>query len=502
MAPSPVSRRGFLIGGLSTLVLAGCSAPPGAGPKPTESIPASPSPSATPLPSRPPAPADVRELLSRSRFYVGHRGSGDNWPEHTLTAYRNALEAGVDAIEVSVSSTSDGVLICHHDLSALRVLGVDRKIADMTWSEVSALSVDARAWLGVNTPLEPVSQLEDVLSQLDQDALVFIEDKQGTNTRLLLDVMDAQPRSTERFVWKQWAPASQVRAAKERGYLAWGYFDTQQIDRLDEFAATFDILGVPTSTPDDVVSRVVDSGVPVMCWEVRFHDEVDRLAGLGVTGLMCANVPYLVDSRPAERDAFATGRRAPGDLPAGIDTLGWSSQPAFVPSRGSLRIQRSQATSYLMGSLAVPGRKLSRVDATIVWPDAVPTSGAVGVVFALNGDSPGGPGERGAADGYEFSLRTDGTIALAALKSGVAGPALAAGAIEAPRAGTEVPIGIELEDDRMRVTAGRDGRLSAAYSDSVDNGPWLRLFKDYATAEAVEFSAVRAAFADRSSRQE
>jgi glycerophosphoryl diester phosphodiesterase len=491
MAPSPMSRRGFLIGGLSTVVLAGCSAPPRASRNPSETVTPSPSPSGAPSPSRAPIASDVRALISRPTFYVGHRGSGDNWPEHTLAAYRNSLEAGAEAIEISVCATSDGVLICHHDLSGARVLGVDRKIADMTWSEVNALSVDARSWLGVNTPLEPVSRLEDVLRELDPATLVFIEDKQGTNTGVLLDILDAQPRATERFVWKQWAPASQVRAAKERGYCAWGYFDVEQIDRLDEFALTFDILGLPVSATDQVIRQVVATGVPLMCWEVRFHDEVERLTGLGVTGLMCSNVGYLVDGRPADRDTFDTGRRAPGDLPAAIDTLGWSAQPSFIPDRAALRIQRAEATSYLMGSLTVPGRGPSRLDLTIVWPDAVPPRGAVGAVFALSGDAPGGQGGRGDADGYQFSLHVDGTIALARCEHGVTGPDLATGAVDAPTAGDAVRIRIDVSDDRVRATADGGEPIEAKLAESDDRGPWIRLFKDYASNHAVEFSQVR-----------
>ncbi|WP_163616608.1 glycerophosphodiester phosphodiesterase [Microbacterium sp. B35-30] len=491
MAPSPMSRRGFLIGGLSTVVLAGCSAPPRASRSPSQAIPASPSPSGAPSPSRAPIPLDVRELISRPRFYVGHRGSGDNWPEHTLGAYRNSLQAGAEAIEISVCSTSDGVLICHHDLSGERVLGVDRKIADMTWSEVSARSVDARSWLGVNTPLEPVSRLEDVLREIGPDTLVFVEDKQGTNTLQLLDTLDAQPRATQRFVWKQWAPASQVRAAKERGYCAWGYFDVEQIDRLDEFATTFDILGVPVSMPDEVIRQVVATGIPLMCWEVRFHDDVERLAGLGVAGLMCSNVGYLVDGRRADRDTFATGRRAPGDLPTAIAALGWSSQPSFVPDRAALRIQQMDPTSYLMGSLAVPGGALSRLDLTIVWPDAVPPRGAAGVVFALNGDAPGGQGGRGDADGYQFSLHADGTIALARCKRGVTGPDLAAGSVDAPTAGDPVRIRIDVSDGRMLAAADGGEPIEAKLAESDARGPWLRLFKDYASNQAVEFSQVR-----------
>ncbi|MEV4686987.1 glycerophosphodiester phosphodiesterase [Microbacterium sp. LWH3-1.2] len=422
---------------------------------------------------------------------MGHRGSGDNWPEHTLAAYRNAKAAGADAIEISVCATSDGVLVCHHDLSAQRVLGVDRKIGDMTWREVSALDVDARSWLGVNTPLEPVTRLEDALRELGPEVLIFIEDKQGTNTMPILDILDAQARPTERFVWKQWAPAAQVRAAKERGYRTWGYFDEEQLDRLDEFAATFDILGVPTGASDELILQVVRTGLPVMCWEVRFHDQVERLAGLGVTGMMCSNVPYLLGGRPADRDAFATGRRAAGDLPSAIDTLGWSSQPAFVPSRESLRIQSARATSYLMGSLAAAGTGLRRLEATIAWPDAIPPEGSAGVVFALSGDAPGGQGERGDATGCQLTLDVDGTIEIAPYERGVTGSPVSAGKVDAPTAGSAVRIRIDLDDDRVHVTVGDRTALEAVLTGTTLRGAWVRLFKDYKTDQAVEFSGLR-----------
>ncbi len=265
----------------------------------------------------------------------------------------------------------------------------------------------------------------------------------------------------------------------------------EQLDRLDEFATTFDILGMPVSTPDEVIRQVVATGIPLMCWEVRFHDEVERLAGLGVTGLMCSNVGYLVDGRSADRDAFATGRRAPGDLPTAIATLGWSSQPSFVPDRAALRIQRLDPTSYLMGSLAVPGRTLSRLDMTIVWPDAVPPRGAAGAVFALNGDAPGGQGGRGDADGYQFSLHADGTIALARCTRGVTGPDLAAGRVDAPTAGDPVRIRIDVSDGRVRAAADGGEPIEATLAESDGRGPWIRLFKDYASNHAVEFSEVR-----------
>jgi len=46
---------------------------------------------------------------------VAHRGSSEEHAEHTLRAYRRALDAGVDGLECDVRLTSDGHLVCVHD---------------------------------------------------------------------------------------------------------------------------------------------------------------------------------------------------------------------------------------------------------------------------------------------------------------------------------------------------------------------------------------------------
>lgn len=46
---------------------------------------------------------------------IAHRGDTRNNPENTLAAFRAALDAGADAIELDVHSTRDGHLIVHHD---------------------------------------------------------------------------------------------------------------------------------------------------------------------------------------------------------------------------------------------------------------------------------------------------------------------------------------------------------------------------------------------------
>lgn len=46
---------------------------------------------------------------------VAHRGSSDDAPEHTLSAYKRAIDDGADALECDVRLTRDGHLVCVHD---------------------------------------------------------------------------------------------------------------------------------------------------------------------------------------------------------------------------------------------------------------------------------------------------------------------------------------------------------------------------------------------------
>ena len=46
---------------------------------------------------------------------IAHRGASGHRPEHTLEAYRLAVEMGADFIEPDLVSTRDGVLIARHE---------------------------------------------------------------------------------------------------------------------------------------------------------------------------------------------------------------------------------------------------------------------------------------------------------------------------------------------------------------------------------------------------
>ncbi|MBD2074655.1 esterase-like activity of phytase family protein [Phormidium sp. FACHB-592] len=58
---------------------------------------------------------NLNTLDGKPPIVIGHRGASSELPEHTLEAYKLAIERGADFIEPDLVSTKDGVLIARHE---------------------------------------------------------------------------------------------------------------------------------------------------------------------------------------------------------------------------------------------------------------------------------------------------------------------------------------------------------------------------------------------------
>lgn len=398
---SEVSRRSLLLGGASLLALSsGCSSQTGEN-------------HALEKHSGSAKKSTVASLTAETPFYIAHRGSGDNWPEHTAIAYAQAIAAGAGAIDVAVNATKDGVLVCHHDRNTERMTGQDHLIADTDYATLQELTVDARQWLGPGTELQPITLLKDVLDEHAETSVIFIDDKQGTNTLELLGLMDEYSNSREHFVWKQSARGRQVLAVREAGYKAWGYFDVELMSELDELEKDFDFLGISHLATDEAIRKIVSLGKPVICWEVHHRHMRERLSNLGVQGMMCSNIPYVMTSKPAARvDAFKSGKRAPGDLPWTTDR-GWRVQPRINEIAGSITLSGQDRPSYLMGSMAPVERSIYEIQLELRWPEGLPENEQhAGLCFGQSSDAPYRVVIKSAVAGYHLVLRRNGSLEL------------------------------------------------------------------------------------------
>lgn len=143
---------------------------------------------------------------------VAHRGASGHRPEHTLAAYRAALEMGADALEVDLVPTADGVLVARHDSELSVTTDVagradlrDRRtikmidgrplagwfVEDLTLAQVRTLRARerhplARAASAAHDGREGVPTLEDVLGLVRAESV-----RRGRSVGLMLELKHA-----------------------------------------------------------------------------------------------------------------------------------------------------------------------------------------------------------------------------------------------------------------------------------------------------------------------
>jgi glycerophosphoryl diester phosphodiesterase len=127
---------------------------------------------------------------TKPKTNVAHRGASAYAPEHTIAAYRLALEQGADYVEQDLQITKDGVLVCLHDLTLERTTDVEevfperfrmengRKtwaVSDFTLAEIKRL--DAGAWFNPKFKGERVPTWQEALDLVRGKAGLFPETK-------------------------------------------------------------------------------------------------------------------------------------------------------------------------------------------------------------------------------------------------------------------------------------------------------------------------------------
>jgi glycerophosphoryl diester phosphodiesterase len=122
---------------------------------------------------------------------IAHRGSSEDAPEHTLSAYKRALDDGADALECDVRLTRDGHLVCVHDRRVDRTSNGRGVLSTLELAELSALDFGSwrDTWDDFEDPEVPdrdraeiltLHRLLEVVADHDRRVEVAIETKHPT----------------------------------------------------------------------------------------------------------------------------------------------------------------------------------------------------------------------------------------------------------------------------------------------------------------------------------
>ncbi|MGD3105191.1 glycerophosphodiester phosphodiesterase family protein [Streptomyces sp. YGL11-2] len=120
---------------------------------------------------------------------IAHRGASEDAPEHTLAAYRKAIEDGADALECDVRLTADGHLVCVHDRRVNRTSNGRGAVSALELADLAAL--DFGSWkddlAAAGRPVDPSEEPDRQTDDPERTSVLTLE-------RLLELVADADRR--------------------------------------------------------------------------------------------------------------------------------------------------------------------------------------------------------------------------------------------------------------------------------------------------------------------
>ena len=108
-------------------------------------------------------------------WIIAHRGFKKKYPENTLVAFKAAMDAGVQMIELDVTLSRDRKLVVIHDATLERTTNGQGAVHDYTLEELKQL--DAGSWFHSDFADQRLAELGEVLELVDGRVITNIEIK-------------------------------------------------------------------------------------------------------------------------------------------------------------------------------------------------------------------------------------------------------------------------------------------------------------------------------------
>ncbi len=224
-----------------------------------------------------------------------HRGGATVAPnvgiENSLAAFTHAYELGYRYMETDVRCSNDGVVYACHDARLDRLLGRDAAIADLSSTEIDA------ALLGDREPIVRLETLVDALPGARWNIDVKADDAVIPTTGLVermgvLDRICLASFSHARLVQMRALLPQVVTSASSREVAQMVLGFLPKAPRIFQIPVKHGPIPVLTRR---LLDRAHRAGRFVHVWTIDDPQEMQRLADLGVDGIMTDRTDLLKD---------------------------------------------------------------------------------------------------------------------------------------------------------------------------------------------------------------
>ena len=227
-------------------------------------------------------------------FAISHRGFSGAAPENTLAAFKKAIEAGSDMIELDVHLSKDREVVVIHDDTLKRTTTGNGRVADFNLQELRKL--DAGFWSGSQFRGEKIPTLKEVFELARGKILLHIELKEGDLGRY--NLIDLTDRTLE-----------EVERAGMLDQVLFGSFNLPAVDRVREKYPQLPVALIynkPWNLPQDAMgerplpilscsgtvlnqanlSKAHEQGIKVFVWTLDTEAHIEHFLNIGVDGII------------------------------------------------------------------------------------------------------------------------------------------------------------------------------------------------------------------------
>ena len=221
-------------------------------------------------------------------FLIAHRGCQSLAPENTVASFVCAARLGLDAIETDVRLSADGALVCVHDETLKRMFGIDRKVSEMTFAELRAVTPvngnGLESWPKEALRIPTFAEYLDVCARYDK--VPFIETKGDVSVvKPVLD--EVRRRGLSKVAVFSSVQFDHVKEARRLDREIFVHHIFSKPELLDELAAMGNAgLSYNFRNPDDapagIVGRVHAKGVKMCLRAGDTPEYIEKMRAMGL----------------------------------------------------------------------------------------------------------------------------------------------------------------------------------------------------------------------------
>ncbi len=235
---------------------------------------------------------------------IAHRGGSNLAPENTVSAFQNAIDLGVDMIEIDVEQTSDAVVVVLHDDNVDRTTNGTGRIDSLSYDYVKNL--DAGSWYSDKYKGEHISTLEEVLQLIDGQVILLIEIKSGSERypgieKRTVDLVHRHKADSwviiQSFNKKAIDRVKTMDSSLRTYYLLGGSFNNFYKEAMTSSSFDFGHEGVGVHHKylnEENINGLKKLGVKIFAWTVDDPSNMDKFLKLGIDGIITDSPDILI----------------------------------------------------------------------------------------------------------------------------------------------------------------------------------------------------------------